>query len=257
VNDAVDRVIVEREAMDQGLSAGLVASAFVHAALLAAPIAVSMLLPHQPPIKIIDGFAVQLPRGGQGTPTTEQPAPAAPEPAPTAPPETSPPEPPKPEPPLVKKPPKEEPRKGLPEPDAKNKKGKPEKTPPPKKASGATAGGTGTSTKTPGIEWAPAGIGIPEGTDIAGDWYLASVTQRIWTIWVQQVKTGMAQPAVVSFTIQADGSVSDVDLIQSSGAPLLDLAAKRAVFSAAPFLPIPKNYGTNRITIQGIFKPTT
>ncbi len=256
MNDAVDRVIVEREAMDPGLSAGLVASGFVHAALLVAPIAVSMLIPHQPPIKIMDGFAVQLPRGGKGTPTTEPPAPAAPEPAPTAPPETSPAEPPKPEPPLVKKPPKEEPRKGLPELDAKKKKGKPEKTPPPK-ASGATAGGQGTSTKTPGIEWAPAGIGLPDGTDLASDWYLALVQQRIWSVWMQQIRTGMSQPAIVEFTIQADGSLSDVKLVQSSGAALVDLAAQRAVHSAAPFGQLPKNYGTNRITIQGVFKPTS
>jgi outer membrane biosynthesis protein TonB len=48
-----------------------------------------------------------------------------------------------------------------------------------------------------------------------------------------------------------------VSVVQSSGATLLDLAAKRAVFSAAPFGPLPKDYGTNRKTIQALFKPTS
>ena len=38
-------------------------------------------------------------------------------------------------------------------------------------------------------------------------------------------------------------------------AAMLDMAAKRAIYSAAPFGPLPKNYGTTSITINGIFKP--
>jgi TonB family protein len=118
-------------------------------------------------------------------------------------------------------------------------------------------GGTGSSSRTPGLEFAPPGVGVPGGTDPLGDWYLAAVQQRIWAIWVQQIKTGMTQEAIVSFTIEADGSVSDVRLIQTSGVSLPDLGAQRAIHSAAPFGPLPKHYGTNRLTIQGIFKPTS
>jgi TonB family protein len=60
----------------------------------------------------------------------------------------------------------------------------------------------------------------------------------------------------VSFTILANGSVEDVRVVQSSGASLLDFAAQRSVLSAAPFHPLPKEYGTNRYTIQAIFRPT-
>ena len=45
-------------------------------------------------------------------------------------------------------------------------------------------------------------------------------------------------------------------VVQTGGVALLDLAAQRAVYSAAPFGPLPKNYGTNRYTIQAIFQPT-
>ena len=90
-----------------------------------------------------------------------------------------------------------------------------------------------------------------------GDWYLASVQRKIWLLWTQQIKTGMPQPVTVSFTILADGNVSDIKLVQSSGAFLLDQAAQRAVITAAPFAPIPKDYGTNRIPITAIFKPAS
>jgi len=34
------------------------------------------------------------------------------------------------------------------------------------------------------------------------------------------------------------------------------MAAKRAVLNAAPFGPLPRQYGTNRKTIQAVFRPT-
>ena len=123
---------------------------------------------------------------------------------------------------------------------------------------GATSGaprGTGRGSSTPGLEFGPPGAGVPGGTDPFGDWYLAGVQRKIWTIWTQQLKGDLRQPIAVLFTILADGSVTDVRVAQSSGAALLDLAAQRAVFSAAPFGPLPRNYGTNRYTIQAIFKP--
>ncbi|HKC14276.1 MAG TPA: energy transducer TonB, partial [Vicinamibacteria bacterium] len=162
-------------------------------------------------------------------------------------------------PPKVLKPPKEEPRhtKGLPELDAK--KGKKAEKAPPRTGEAKTSGAARAtaSPRTPGLEFGPPGPGVPTGTDTSGDWYLAAVQQKIWMIWNQQIKAGMTQPATVSFTIQADGTVTDIRVIQTSGALLLDLAAQRAIASASPFGPIPKDYGTERITIEGIFKPSS
>ena len=45
--------------------------------------------------------------------------------------------------------------------------------------------------------------------------------------------------------------------IESGGNPLLDAAAQRAVYSAAPFTPLPRSYGTNRLTIRAVFRPGT
>ena len=167
------------------------------------------------------------------------------------------------------KPPKEEPRKGLPPPDAKKSKPKPEKSAPPPRYAGppvpertpskAAASGTGTSSVAPGGVGiiGPAGPGSPIGTDALGDWYLAAVQRKIWMNWTRELKTGFVQPITVSFTILADGSLEDgsVRPVQGSGVQLLDNAALRAVYIAAPFGPLPKTYGTNRITIQALFQP--
>jgi TonB family protein len=255
VNDPVDRVIADRAGMDRGFRRGLLLSGGGHVLLVLTALIASFLAPREPLIKIADGFAAPMPRGGRGIQTAEPPAPAeAPQPAPSA----APAEPPKPQ---IQKPPKEEPRKGPPELSEKGKKDKkgrkPKETPAPTRQ-GGVPGGTGRSSELPGLPDAPVGIGVPYGTELTADWYIATVQQRIWALWVQQIKAGMQQPVIVQFTIEADGSVSvaGITIVQSSGAPLLDLAAKRAIATAAPFGPLPKHYGTNRITIQGIFKPT-
>lgn len=267
MNDAVDRVIVERAALERGFPGGLMLSGAAHALLVASIFVLPMILPKEPPLKVLDGFAVPLPPGGGGpaNPEPPAPAPAAPEPAPQtlapAPAPTA-------EPPKVLKPPTEAPPKNrLPELDAKPAKKKPERVAEARPqltdaerayTRGAATGaprGTGRGSSTPGLEFGPPGAGVPGGTDPFGDWYLAGVQRKIWTIWTQQVKGDLRQPIAVVFTILADGSVTDVRVAQSSGAALLDLAAQRAVYSAAPFGPLPRNYGTNRYTIQAIFKP--
>ena len=266
MNEAVDRVLEEREAMDRGFPAGIVLSGAFHLLLVGGALGAAWLGPKKPLLQVAPGFVVPMPRGGGGPP--------APEPAPAVvPPVTTPaapaPEPPAPAPPpKVLKPPKEEPRKGLPPPDAKKSKPKPEKSAPPRYVgppaperpnAKAAASGTGTSVAPGGVGIiGPPGPGTPNGTEALGDWYLAAVQQRIWSTWTRQIKSGFTQPIIVSLTILADGSLEDgsVRVVQSSGVQLLDNAALRTVASVAPFGPLPKTYGTNRITIQALFQPT-
>jgi TonB family protein len=252
VNEAVDRVILQREAMDAGFAGSLGLSILAHLLIVGGAVAAPYLLPREPPLRVAEGFAVALPRGGGGA--VEPPASAGPPTAPV----DNPPAPPAEPPPKVLKPPKEEPRqtKGLPDLNAKKGK-KPEKAPARTGEAKTVGAAPGVSPRTPGLEFGPPGPGVPTGTDTGGDWYLAAVQQKIWMIWNQQMKTGMTQPVRVSFTIQGDGTVTDIRVIQTSGALLLDLAAQRAIASASPFGPLPKDYGTDRITIEGVFKPTS
>lgn len=252
MNDAVDRVIVEREAMDRGFPAALILSLSAHALLVGGAFAATLLGAREPVLKVADGIAVALPPGGGGPPSVEPPAPAPAQPEP-APPVTAPskPEPP----PKIQKPPKEERRKGPPEPDARrSKKQKTEKSPPPQPAGGSsTQPGT---AQIGGIAFGPAGPGVPGGTDPMGDWYMAGVVRKIGLIWHQQIRAGHTQAVVVELTILADGSVDDIRVVQSSGVVLLDLAAHRAISSAAPFAPLPRAYDTDRHTIQLRFLPS-
>lgn len=253
MKDDVNRHIEQRQALDRGLPAGVALSLCGHLTLAGAAFAAAALAPKEPLLKVAPGFVVPLPRGGGGRPEVA-PAAAAPEPAPVTLPPAPKPEPP----PKVAKPPKEEPRRGLPRPDARKSR-KPEPTPPPREAAPATGppgpSSSARSSATPGIEFGPPGPGVPGGTDLSGDWYLAGVQRKIWLVWTQQIKAGFTRPVTVAFTILADGSVTDVRLVQTSGVSLLDLAAQRAVLSAAPFGPLPKDYGTNRYTIQAVFRP--
>ncbi len=251
MNEPVDRLLAERERMDRGFQASVVLSVAAHLVLLGTTVAAAIFGSKAPLLQVQDGFAVPLPPGGGGVRSVEPPAPAPAKPEPEvsqAPPATAPPA-------KILKPPKDEPKQGLPELDAKKGKAKPTPAPTPK--SGGVAGGTGTAVQTPGLEFGPPGPGVPGGTDLLGDWYLAAVQRKIWLLWTQQIRPSAPQAVTISFTIAADGSLSDVRVVQSSGIYLLDSAAQRAIYSAGPFGPLPRNYGTDRYTIQAVFKPTS
>jgi len=246
--------------MDAGFPGSVVLSIVGHLLLVGVALAAPFVIPSGPVLKVAEGFFEPLPRGGGGSSAPVARPAAAPQAKPTeAPPEA-------PAPPLNKvlKPPKDEVREGLPELEAKRSRRKPEAVPKAvapatgrEPSAGGARGGTGVSATTPGLEFGPPGIGVPDGTETGGDWYLAGVQQKIWMIWTQQIKAGFAQPVAISFTILADGSLADVRVTQSCGATMVDLAAQRAVTSAAPFGPLPKDYGTTRKTIQALFKPTS
>jgi TonB family protein len=250
VNEAVDRLIAERARLDAGLPPWVLVSLTAHLVLAALVVAAPFLLPKQPVLNVAE-FAVVLPRGGGGTPHVEPP-PAAAKPAPPAPAPA----------PKVVKPAREAPKPdALPEPDSRRRAPRRQDAPQvratPAEPKPSATPGTEAAAATPGLAiGGPPGPGVPTGTDTGGDWYMAAVQQKIWLLWNQQVKAGFRQPVAVTFTIVADGGVEDVHVSQSSGAALLDMAAQRAILNAAPFGPLPREYGTNRKTIQAIFTPT-
>jgi len=247
--DAVNRVIAQRQALDRGFPRSLWLSLLGHLVIVGTAVAAPMLLPSKPVLRVSPlGRIVPLPPGGGGRPDAVQPAaaPAQPQPQPQ-PPAVKKPEPP----PKVIKPPKERkrPSKGVPPPNAKKRRAKPTPTP------AAATSGTGASSSVPGLEFLPPGPGAPGGTDANGDWYLANVQRKIWLLWNQQIRTGPQLSVIVAFTILAEGNIEDVHIVQSSGVYLLDQAAQRAIYSAAPFGPLPKHYAKKRHTIHAVFKP--
>jgi TonB family protein len=245
--DAVNQVIQRRETLDRGFSRGLLLSVWGHLLIVGVAVAAPLLLPKQPILRVVHGQIIPLPPGGGGSPKVEEPARAAePEPPASQPqPPVSEPQPP----PKVKKPPKKTaaPSKGVAPLDSKKK---------PRRRRAQPTAGSGAASQSPGLEFLPAGPGAPGGTDLYGDWYLASVQRKIWMLWNQQIRGGPQLAVRVRFTILADGAVEDVQVISPSGVYLLDQAAQRAIYSAAPFGPLPKHYGTRRYTILANFTPT-
>jgi TonB family protein len=264
LNEAIDRLIAERQRLDAGLAATGLVSIAAHLVIGGLAFALPMLLPQEPPLKVADGFAVVLPRGGGGSPAAAPPAaaPAQPAPAPKPAPTVAPP------PPQVLKPPTTQPKpRALPLPDSRRVAKRPLEPPPvpgsrsspsakPAAPAASVPGGRGTGTATPGLEFAPPGPGVPYGTDASGDWYLAGVIQKVWMQWNQQIRAGYTQSAGVTLTIQRDGSVTGLRVTQPSGSSLFDMAAQRAILNAAPFGPLPRDYGQTSRTLQLVFKPT-
>jgi TonB family protein len=264
LREAVDALIAEREHLDAGLPGTVLLSIVGHMLLVGAVVVLPALLPKEPPLRIADGFAVALPRGGGGSPTAA--APPAPAPVARQAPEAK--EAPAPAPRVIKPPTEAARPNALPAPDSRRvARRTPEPAAPALKPTvgaatsaaprGGVPGGPGTALAIPGLEFGSPGPGVPDGTDTGGDWYLAGVQQKIWMNWNQQIKAGFSQPIKVSFTIQPNGSVTDVRVIEPSGASLLDMAAQRAVLNAAPFGPLPREYGHNPRTIQALFRPTS
>lgn len=54
---------------------------------------------------------------------------------------------------------------------------------------------------------------------------------------------------ILTVGLHRDGSIISIDVVQSSGSPLLDAAAERIVRLSAPFPPIPRNQGVDELYI--------
>ena len=51
-------------------------------------------------------------------------------------------------------------------------------------------------------------------------------------------RDGIQGDLLMKFTIQKSGKVTDVEIVKSSGYPMLDEAAKKALLDASPFNPL-------------------
>jgi TonB family protein len=130
-------------------------------------------------------------------------------------------------------------------------------------APGQAAGGRGS-----GLTIGAGGPGYGEGG--GGDWagqiglqnfpytyYLQNIRDRISSNWftslVDPGVSGIFQVAVY-FRINRNGSISNIDVRQSSGISSLDLSAKRAIVQSAPFPPLPADYGEDYLGVLLIFE---
>jgi protein TonB len=99
------------------------------------------------------------------------------------------------------------------------------------------------------------GIGpnSPLGNRLGG--YAELVRQRIAQNWRTSGLDARTQatPAIVSFVILRDGTVRNVQTVQSSGNPTIDDTALRAVYNSNPLPPLPPQVAESSISAQFTF----
>ncbi len=78
--------------------------------------------------------------------------------------------------------------------------------------------------------------------------YIVSMIERIRANWVHN--TGIPGVAIVKFTIQRNGAITDISLERSSGTITLDLAAERALFQTKNLNPLPAEFTNPTLTVN-------
>ena len=88
------------------------------------------------------------------------------------------------------------------------------------------------------------------------DWgeYAASMVSRIRVNWYanmpQLIRTGMQGVVTIRFMIHRDGRISDIEILNTSGVPPYDQAARKAIELSSPLKPLPKDFpnASERVT---------
>jgi periplasmic protein TonB len=94
------------------------------------------------------------------------------------------------------------------------------------------------------------------GSDFAGryPWYTEAVKRAISQNWMQNtidpsVRAARNAKTTVTFTINRDGSVSNIRISQSSGNRSMDDSAQRALLSIDHFPPLPPDYSGHYVDV--------
>jgi periplasmic protein TonB len=141
----------------------------------------------------------------------------------------------------------------------------PNPTPPPKNA---IPYGNGGSPQVPTSSFRPDQT-KPGGISISGSsggsfgsqfpWYVEAVQRRVGTNWQNAASTvdpsvSFAPPGTITFTILRDGTITNVQVTQSSGNQSVDMSAIRAVESSSPLDQLPSGYSGSSVNVEYVFE---
>jgi len=92
----------------------------------------------------------------------------------------------------------------------------------------------------------------PAGADFT-EW-INRFKNEVYRNWIlpQPALMGFKGHVAFEFTVERDGTMSSLRMLRSSGTPALDRAAQNAL-SGSRFIPLPKDYGPPRVTMQVTF----
>ncbi len=255
--DAVGQIIAEREHESFPWATGGSLALLLHAGIGIILLASSLSSPK----RFVPGrtLAVRLQSAGslRGHAVDLAPAPAAAEPEKPKilkPPDEVPP------PPSEKAkllPAREDTKKNPPLPAFSDPKGKSKVTSPGPPTTGAPSapstseGGTGSGSGTGpgagvgGLTFDQPGFNYP--------YYYERVKVAIETNWFKPA-TSMPTSPVIHFTIQRDGTISDAEIVTTSGLPFVDRAALRAVLASSPLPPLPSEFQSSHVGLSVLFE---
>ena len=86
--------------------------------------------------------------------------------------------------------------------------------------------------------------------------YLLHLKTKIQSVWVYPTpaaRAGIGGSLTVEFSVQRDGQLLEVNLLDSSGHTILDESAMRAIRTAAPFFKFPDRMNAKRLRIRAHF----
>ena len=113
-----------------------------------------------------------------------------------------------------------------------------------KAETGAKGQGFGLSTGGSGGDGGVR-VGVP---DFCCPEYLVDMKNRIIKNWNQnQNRSGTV---TMRYMIQRNGQITDIEVAQASGSPLLDLAAQRALITTRTLAPLPSGFPGSRLPIE-------
>ena len=136
-----------------------------------------------------------------------------------------------------------------------------DKTPPPTNAVPYGQGGapalpySSSFAMNSGASQGGMGFSGPGGGEFAGRFpsYVDAVRNRISSNWLQSTvdpTVRWAPRASFSFTVLRDGTVTNVQMLQSSGNRSVDNSALRAIQSSSPMSALPSNYSGSSVTVE-------
>ena len=137
-----------------------------------------------------------------------------------------------------------------------------DKSPPP--PPNAVPYGQGGSPAVPYTQFAlGAGGGTNAGMGFTGSgggdfgsqfsWYVDAVRSRVSSNWLQSTvdpSVRFAPRAVVTFDILRNGTVTNVQVLQSSGNASVDTSAVRAIVGSNPVNPLPPAYSGSKVSVE-------
>ena len=104
----------------------------------------------------------------------------------------------------------------------------------------------------------PIGVSMGEGNSFGSryGYYVAAMRNRIsanWLLSTVSPNITAAPRAYFTFEILRDGTITGVQMTQSSGIPEVDRSALRAILASSPLAPLPPDYAGGSVKVDFYF----